>query len=214
VTPRRFRLIATLNTVDRQFVNSLGQGLKRRFTFVTVDMPPPRNGEEEWGAESPSASLASREFTVVVKRAASRIARRIAPASDGDVESTEAELVDLLNGGARPLLEALFSLVEKVRYASKGAPAPHLPIGTAQLIDTVELFLSRVKVEELDIERFHEAIDWAASVKLAPLFDTETISPTELEDFASALSEPFTALLPRELLLIAAAGQHFVEYRP
>ena len=32
VIPRRFRIIATLNSVDRQFVNSLSQGLRRRFT--------------------------------------------------------------------------------------------------------------------------------------------------------------------------------------
>ena len=31
VTPKRFRIIATINTLDRQFVNSLSQGLKRRF---------------------------------------------------------------------------------------------------------------------------------------------------------------------------------------
>ena len=41
VGPRRFRIIATINSIDKQFVNGLSEGLRRRFTFLTVDVPPP-----------------------------------------------------------------------------------------------------------------------------------------------------------------------------
>lgn len=208
VTPRRFRVIATLNSIDRQFVNSLGQGLKRRFTFLTVDVPPHRRAGEVWGSDHEGASLASREFTVVVRRAARNVARRTAP-DDADRRATE--YVELVNGPARPHVEALFSLAETVRYAGRNSQQPFLPIGTAQLIDTVELFLTRTVVERLDPAAAESAMDWAASVKLSPLFDTDAIRPEDLERFADALREPFDGLMRRELCTIVAAGQYAVE---
>ena len=39
--------------------------------------------------------------------------------------------------------------VASIRYVRHGAEQPHLPIGTAQLIDTVELFLVRALAEEI-----------------------------------------------------------------
>jgi 5-methylcytosine-specific restriction protein B len=62
VVPRRFRIIATVNSIDKQFVNALSQGLRRRFTFLTFDVPPRRGAGELWGSND---SLATREFSVV-----------------------------------------------------------------------------------------------------------------------------------------------------
>jgi DNA polymerase III delta prime subunit len=39
--PRDFRIIGTLNTFDRHFLNQMSEALKRRFAFIEV-MPPPR----------------------------------------------------------------------------------------------------------------------------------------------------------------------------
>lgn len=211
VTPRRFRLIATLNTVDRQFVNSLGQGLKRRFTFLTVDVPSRRDENEPWGSDQPDASPGSLEFSVVAERAAARVAERRAATEDIDADIERDRLTQFLLDDARHILEFLFDFTEKVRYASKGAEQPYLPIGTAHLIDTVELFLSRVLMGDLDQTSFHRAMDWAVSVKLAPLFDTDTISPGGLEEFANSLEDPFNSLTRRELLQIVAVGQYYVE---
>jgi MoxR-like ATPase len=39
--PQDFRIIGTLNTFDRHFLNRISEALKRRFTFIEV-LPPPR----------------------------------------------------------------------------------------------------------------------------------------------------------------------------
>jgi MoxR-like ATPase len=211
VAPERFRIVATLNSIDRQFVNNLGQGLKRRFTFITVDVPAPRKPGEQWGSADPHASPASREYTVVMQRAAERVARRLAAADDTDPAARQAELMQLLTTQAVPAVHALFELVESVRYTKKGVSGLYLPIGTAQMIDTVELFLGHLYFAQLQQESFADIIDWAASLKLAPLFDSDTISPTDLERYALNLPSPFNQKTRRELLTIVSAGQYYVE---
>lgn len=202
VTPKRFRIIATLNSIDRQFVNGLGQGLKRRFTFLTLDIPKRRKANESWGSSDTSASAASKEFSVVIRRAAKRVADRETSSKD--------ELLNLLNTRANPSVVSFFNLVEKLRYAEKGSGTPYIPVGTAQLIDVVELFLERLLLEHVNDTELGEVMDWSASVKLTPLFDTDTISPTDLEQFADSLSTPFDHNFKRELQQIVAAGQYYV----
>ncbi|HUW15062.1 MAG TPA: AAA family ATPase [Anaerolineae bacterium] len=211
VTPRRFRVIGTLNSVDRQFVNSLGQGLKRRFSFITLDIPGPRRSGEPWGSEDADASIASKEFSVVSERAAQRAARRAASDQHANSEASSSEFLGFLARQARPTLESLFDLIERARYAEKGTDQPYLPIGTAQLIDTVELFLVRAYFDGADESHLPPLMDWAASVKLAPLFDTDTISPEHLQDFADGLTEPFDKLMRQELLQIVSLGQFYVK---
>jgi 5-methylcytosine-specific restriction protein B len=54
-------------------------------------------------------------------------------------------------------------------------------------------------------------MDWAASIKFAPLFDTDTISPAQLRDYADQWQAPFNRLMRIELLKIVAAGLYFVD---
>src|SRR5260370_19149150 len=72
VIPKRFRIVATLNSFDRQFVNNLSQAIRRRFTFITVNIPdkPPD------GAASGKASnhLAIQEHKILLERAAASVA--------------------------------------------------------------------------------------------------------------------------------------------
>lgn len=211
VTPARFRIIATLNSVDKQFVNSLSQGIKRRFSFITVDVPEKRRPGEQFGSDAPDASLASREFFAVIGRATERIARRLAAGTSSDAASIQQDLRNMATGIAKGHLLSLFELVESVRYADKDAKVPYLPVGTAQIIDTVELFLSRVRSEGGLDSRLGELLDWAVSVKLAPLFDSDTIGETALEDFAAALKAPFDVQLRRALLQIVASGTYYAE---
>ena len=207
VTPRRFRVVATLNSVDRQFVNSLSQGLRRRFTFITVSIPPPLDKGKTW---TDNTSLASREFAVVTNRAIARIVTRTNFEDEDNLQLRQEELVHLLSR-ANQILEKFFHLIAQVRYAGKGSRIPHLPIGTAQLIDTIELFLSRIYVEKLSEDHFLNIMDWAVSIKIVPLFDADTIDPTHLEYFADQLENPFNNLTRRELMQIVAAGLYYVE---
>jgi len=200
VVPRRFRIIATLNSIDKQFVNSLSQGLRRRFTFLTVDVPPPRDPVEQWvGGES----LASKEFSVVQTLASKRASK-----STGLPRSGIEEF--LTNHQIFSLMVALFEdIVERVRYASQEDVDPHVPIGTASIIDTVELFLIRSAQTGFDLAKAPSVLDWAASVKLVPLFDAGGINRSRLDHLASSLSPPFSNLTRRAMETISSDGQYY-----
>lgn len=205
-TPRRFRIVATLNSIDRQFVNALSQGLRRRFTFVTLDIPGKRDAGETWGGAG--SSLALKEYSVVVDRACRRVAGRTAQPED--IEAKVVEIKALASGDAKPMIDSLFELAESVRYVTTDEGPPFLPIGSAQLIDVVELFLLRALVEQASGEGLVPLMDWAAAAKLAPLFDSDTIDPSQLETFAAGLSPPFNVRTKQELRIITAAGRFFV----
>ena len=207
MTPRRFRIVATLNSVDRQFVNNLGQGLKRRFSFVTVGLPGRRPAEVDWFG--PEGSPAQREFGTVIRKAAERAARKV----DDEEEAPDrvVKFRGFLEGSALDAVRALFSVVESVRYVGRDDDLPHVPVGTAQLVDAVELFLLYLHANGMDPTRIPAAIDWAAAVKIAPLFDADNVTESRLEVFIARLQAPFTNGFARELREILAAGQYFVD---
>jgi 5-methylcytosine-specific restriction protein B len=204
VTPRRFRVVATLNSYDRQFVNALSEGLRRRFTFINVDIPPPRPPDTAWH-DTTSGSIAAREFTVVGDRAIQRVERKL------KTLEPPGALDKQLAAEVRERLTALFDLAEQVRYAGRDDAIPHLPIGTAQLIDTAELVIARAHSEAASGERLSELLDWAASVKLAPLFDTGSVNYAQLIQYADGLPAPFDRRFRRELKQLVAAGGYYVE---
>jgi MoxR-like ATPase len=207
VTPRRFRIIATLNTVDRQFVNSLSQALRRRFTFITVDIPSKKPDTEAWG-HAEATSLASREFTLVAQKAIERVARRVA--EEDEINEKKQELEGVLYGDGLASLTGLFDLVARMRYAQTTDQVPYIPIGTAQMIDTVELFLMRVVIENTIVAELSQVMDWAASVKIAPLLDSDTINNEDLERLAASLATPFNRRFRSEIMQIASAGMYYV----
>jgi MoxR-like ATPase len=209
VIPRRFRIIATLNSFDRQFVNSLSQAIKRRFTFITVHIPNKRPANVAWSIGSQDAPLAIQEYRIVMTRAAQRVAKRLTSLDVSRTATVATELEQRLNGPLAPLMQQLFDLIEKIRYAGPEERVPHLPIGTAQVLDTVELFLSRLAQD--DTEPPAEVLDWAVSIKIVPLLDVDVVDPEVVKEFAGGLTAPFNQASRRELLAIVAAGMHFVE---
>jgi MoxR-like ATPase len=203
VVPRRFRIIATINSIDKQFVNSLSQGLRRRFTFLTVDIPPKRRPEEPWGSNAADASMASREFTLVTDQAVVRVQRRVSTA--------EAELRSFVEAPeTSPLLEAMFNLVERIRYADNDSPYPFIPMGTAPLIDTAELFLIHASQSGLKPESAALAMDWATSVKLVPLLDAGTVNRDKLHTLAHSLPSPLNERTKRAMLDIVSDGMFYI----
>lgn len=210
VIPKRFRIIATLNSYDKQFVQSLSQAIRRRFTFISLDVPPKKPSSETWRFDPSHASPAIKEFSYVIQRAAQRIARRECSMNPERAAATTDLILQEAKDSHLERIAALFGIVESVRYAPDGGGVPHLPIGTAQLIDTVEIFLTRHRQDgEVDATADLN-LDWAASVKLAPLFESDVLEPDQLVKFASALPHPFSNQFARQLLIIAASGMHFV----
>ncbi len=210
VIPKRFRIIATLNSYDKQFVQSLSQAIRRRFTFISLDIPPRKAGDVGWTFDPNHSSAAIREFAYVQQRAALRIARRECSMSPEMTEAKAAEILADIKAQHLNRIVTLFDIVEKVRYAAEGDGIPHLPIGTAQLIDTVEIFLTRLRHDKDTADRADKSIDWAASVKLAPLFESDVVEPGQLVKFAQELPLLFRNQFQRQLLIIAASGMHFV----
>lgn len=211
VVPRRFRIIATLNSFDRQFVNNLSQAIRRRFTFITVNIPDRRPDNTAWLSAADPAPLAIQEFRIVMKAASERVARRLTSLDPTKGQILTDDIVRRLAGSLAPLVVQLFDFIERVRYAGPDKLTPHLPIGTAQIIDTLELFILRLMQDEVSNERAGDTLDWAVSVKLAPLFDTDVVAPEVLQEFAGSLPTPFDKATRKELLGIVAAGMHFVE---
>lgn len=210
VIPRRFRIVATLNSYDKQFVQSLSQAIRRRFTFISLDVPPQRPNGTAWTFDLTSDIPAILEFSYAIRRAAFRIARRECSVTPERVSAVTTDIVNETINQHLALVAALFDLVEIVRYAPEGSDSPHLPIGTAQLVDTVELFLTRNRQDMASADDPPRQMDWAASVKLAPLFESDVLAPEQLSTLAKGLSAPFDELLKRELLIISASGMHFV----
>jgi len=210
VIPRRFRIIATLNSYDRQFVQSLSQAIRRRFTFISLDIPPRRPEGTNWHFDLKSNIPAIQEFSYVLKRAAFRVARRESSMTPDGLAKLEHKLLKQLSADYVQMCSRLFDVVESVRYASEASGNPHLPIGTAQLVDTIELFLTRLRQDSSTDSDLPAVMDWAASVKLVPLFESDVLGPDQLSKLALALPPPFDKQMKRELLVIAAAGMHFV----
>ncbi len=210
VIPKRFRIIATLNSYDKQFVQSLSQAIRRRFTFITLDVPPKKAPTEPWSFDLSHSSAAIREFSFVMQRAAQRIARRECTIMLEKTNTVAEQILTETRSLHMARIVGLFEIVESVRYATEGNGIPHLPIGTAQLIDTVEIFLTRERQDAKLGQASDKNIDWAASVKLAPLFESDVLEPDQLVKFARALPFPFSNQFSRQLLIIAASGMHFV----
>ncbi|WP_122516829.1 AAA family ATPase [Pseudomonas viridiflava] len=210
VIPRRFRIIATLNSYDKQFVQSLSQAIRRRFTFISLDVPPQKKLGDQWSFDLVHSSPALREFSFVIQRAAQRIARRECSMAPDRAESVTDQILAEAISTHISRIATLFDVVESVRYASEQGGIPHLPIGTAQLIDTVEIFITRYRQDGSSEGSADQIIDWAAAVKLAPLFESDVLEPDQLVKFAKALPSPFSNQLARQLVIIAASGMHFV----
>jgi 5-methylcytosine-specific restriction enzyme B len=211
VIPKRFRVVATLNSFDRQFVNNLSQGIRRRFTFISVNIPDKRPSGIAWTSTTAPLPLAIEEYGIVIQRATDRVAKRLTSLDPSRKAELQREMRARLTGPFAPLITNLFDLIERVRYAGPDQRIPHLPIGTAQIIDTVELFVLRVWQDEIGVAEAGAALDWAVSVKIVPLFDSDVIAPEALKEFAGTLTAPFDKYTRREFLNILAAGTHFVE---
>ena len=198
--PRRFRIIATINSVDKQFVNALSQGLRRRFTFLTLDIPNQRGSGQQWGTDS---SIATEEYLVACAAAIRRAARKTGlPASDFSEHLAHADCTQRIH--------TLFDVVERVRYASYDSDDPYIPIGTAPLIDTIELYLIGAGQKGFDLGSDAATLDWATSVKLVPLFDAGGANREKLNRLASSLPAPFDRVTRRGILEIESDGMFSV----
>lgn len=152
--PGRFRVVATLNSVDTAYVFGLSQGLMRRFTFVYVGVPELDNIEDEFERAARQAvrwyeeDLGGRESL-----------------SDDEISAATSAFLD--HAGVPPALDALRDVVSFVRY-DRGEGSPGWPLGTAQLVDVLRDLRLRVGViGTADIDPV-QAVDLSIADRIIP----------------------------------------------
>jgi DNA polymerase III delta prime subunit len=122
--PERFRIVATMNSVDTAYVFSFSQGLTRRFQFVHVGVP--------------TKAQLSEELKKCALQAGDWYAKTyggIDPDDEG-ARATAAEAFENCTelGEVLPLRR---SFVEFIRYPDEGTQQTGWPIGTAQAADVM-----------------------------------------------------------------------------
>lgn len=167
--PKKFRIIGTMNSVDKSYVNSFSQAFARRFHFVTIDIPK-------------TEETLAREKLITLNTAVKEISsltsfnRQII-----DTKSTEVEV--------STALDKIDSIIHLLRFGDGDDCPAILSVGTAQIIDIKKAFLLKLLLD--DETEILSAIVWAISTKLLAQLDSTIIS----EDAQLA----FINAIPREL---------------
>lgn len=157
--PRDFRIIGTLNSFDRHFLNQISEALKRRFDFIDVPPPAPRFAEDEQGIAAAHAlrRLRRNGFVQIVEGAAGALSLPgvLAVELSEDAGQRRYRLeVELDEAGAA--LNSLWRVVSAVRAFRQ--------IGTAQAVAAYAGVLAGALAGGLN---WREALDAALADQLA-----------------------------------------------
>lgn len=204
--PKDFRIIGTLNSFDRNYLNQLSEALKRRFAFIEIP-PPTRQRRQD-------------EQAIVLAKALRSIAHlttAITLSPDGSVSwPGVVSLTRVASGGYRvawgtpsPPLETVFGFVWNVFEGIR----IYRQLGTAQAIALVrQMLIAGV------VQNFTTRERWVAMADVA-LCDTvadqlQVLLPDELEVLIHALnaasSAPaFTATLNAILIRLLSSPRRF-----
>ena len=137
--PGRFRIIATLNSVDTSYVYGFSQGLTRRFTYIYIGVPYEAQIDDEM-------ERATRQATVWLT----------ATYPQDDIAVVTERL--------RATLPKLAALIRLVRYGDRGQDVPGWPLGTAQVVDV----LRQVALQAQSLEDLEPALDHAFADLVVP----------------------------------------------
>jgi MoxR-like ATPase len=163
--PARFRLIGTMNDVDTSFVNTLSQGLTRRFQFVYLGVP---TREEDIRREIDATWSEARAWYL-----------EFAHGPEGD-EAIDAERVT-------DIKQALGNIVYSMR-ATDGLI--RWPIGSAQVLDVLRTLA--VGMHHTSDARDTELLDESVADRMIP--QAGTLDESQLEALEAELSRLPTAM--------------------
>lgn len=168
--PARFRIIGTMNDLDTNYVNSISQGLKRRFSFVTVpSADPERISNDKVGSEVRQAYVQGYRWYM-------RCYPSSLSASSGDrmlADSPDSE-IDLL-------LLKVQNLVARLR--GNEGEVRGWPVGSAQVVDIIKYLLLGGR----DAEEMMQRLDGAVAERLVAQF--ENLSGPQLEAFEAIFQQ-------------------------
>jgi 5-methylcytosine-specific restriction protein B len=156
--PDRFRIIATMNSVDTAYVFRFSQGLTRRFQFLYVGVPGQSQLDDEINA---AATQAARWFATTYGG--------VDPADTAALSSAATAFrSDPRVDAAVKLLKVV---VEFVRYGDDQANRPGWPIGTAQLLDVLRQLTLRLPAASADVDALVGGLDLAIADRVIPQMD-------------------------------------------
>lgn len=123
--PGDFRIIGTLNSFDRHFLNQISEAMKRRFTFIDV-LPPGRE-------------YAAAEQAMAVYRALLRLHQRGLPGIQIDPSSGHARWNDILSVTRRAAADSEHAML-RYQLAIDDAEARHALTSLWQLFSAIRIY--------------------------------------------------------------------------
>lgn len=183
--PKRFRIIATMNTVDANYVYTLSQGLSRRFQFIHVGVPDSARIDDELH----QAATAAAEWYAATYGAAFDVTGFVA-------DSAVARATDVL----RDMLTTL-------RYDNDATGQAGWPLGSAQLADVYRQLAVRMPTGPRDGDAVLRALDLALADRVIPQAGNLTSAQLgAIEAWLKRAPLPRAALALRQLRSAAATG--------
>lgn len=145
--PKRFRIIATMNDVDTNYVYTFSQGLTRRFQFVYVGVP----AKNQINDELREAAINAGEWY-----------KTTYGGSDFDV------MIDFVEDSrVVETTKIIASFLEEIRYDSPDGTRPGWPLGTAQIVDVYRQIALR-RVDANSPASLLDALDLALADRVIP----------------------------------------------
>ncbi len=162
-SPKRFRIIGSMNDIDTSFVNPISQGLTRRFQFIVVGVPTAETG-------------LSAEIVAALRQAHDWLE---AEYDESVIIKSWDETVDALT----PTATALGDIVAELRSPENGEKG--WPIGTAQLVDVMRALVLEFHGGSTTSESLTEGLDRAFADQVVPQMGT--LQSEQLDAFSALL---------------------------
>lgn len=176
--PHDFRIIGTLNSFDRNYLNQISEALKRRFAFIEI-MPPSRAQRQA-------------EQAIVLRKALKSIAHLSATITSDQNQVTWATMVTITvdpgdiyritwleDGAFRQTFEAAWRCFEVVRL--------YRQLGTAQAIALIRhMLIAGIVQNYTDLSAWLRALDSALSDTIAD--QLQVLLPDDLDVLLSYLN--------------------------
>jgi hypothetical protein len=158
--PRDFRIIGTLNSFDRHFLNQMSEAMKRRFDFIDVPPPGPHLAVYEQGSAVLKALRVLRHngFTEIVEGSEPQLVRWpgvIEIAVEPDPDGVTRYRLGSVNPDAEAVLQSFWRIFSAIRVFRQ--------LGTAQAIAVYTNVFTGVLVGM----SWSEALDTALADSLA-----------------------------------------------
>ncbi|MDO5867046.1 MULTISPECIES: AAA family ATPase [Paenarthrobacter] len=154
--PKRFRIIATMNTVDTNYVYTFSQGLSRRFQFVYVGVPQ----KEQLEAELEQARISAAKWYDTAY--GGQQYKDTYAGQDFKVDDFVA------NAKVAHATSILLNLLSALRYGDEATNRPGWPLGTAQVVDVYRQLALRLPATGDTTDALLPALDLALADRIIP----------------------------------------------